>query len=339
MITQCLFGHGPEGQDVTKYRIENANGEFVELLNYGAAVHSVFVRDRDGRLDDVVLGGPTADTALIANGEGITIGRVANAIADARYTCGGRTYVLEKSGRFGGFMHGGRDNYGRKLFDAEPLDGQSVRMYLRDEGSVGFGCAADVYVTFTFDDSSRLSIEYDICPEGDTPICPTNHAYFNLSGGDVRDLFLRVYADKAAVMENHNVTDRRIDVAGTYRDFRTMSRIGDRAVLREEPDMRGRYNVFYDLGDRGFAKAAELLCRENGRRMEVYTDMPALILFTCCTGADMVPKYGKPYPEICAVCLETQYMPNAVNCSTYAKPFFKKGEHFVSKTVYAFSCE
>lgn len=337
MVTESNFGLSPENENVTKYHIENDKGEYVELLNYGAAIHSVFVLDKNGHLDDVVLGGPSADTALITNGEGVTIGRVANSIANASYTYKGKRYELERGGRGGGFMHGGSDNYARKLFTGTVVDEQSVRMYLRDTGAVGFGCSADVYITFTFDNASQLSIQYDICPDGDTPISPTNHAYFNLSGGDIRELYLYIDANDVAVMENHSVVDRRVPVDGTHMDFRAMSKIGDIAARKKDAEIVGKYNSYYILKNKGFAKAAELWCPENGRRMEVYTDMPTLILFTCSAKASMVSKYGRPYPEMCAVCLEAQYMPNAVNCSTYDSPFYEKGEHFLSKTVYAFS--
>lgn len=65
--------------------------------------------------------------------------------------------------------------------------------------------------------------------------------------------------------------------------------------------------------------------------------MPSLILFTPIPRESNKGKYGKTYTGNCAVCLETQFVPNAKNCPQFKFPVFRKGEKLISTTVYAFN--
>ncbi len=50
------FGTTKNGEEVTCYTLENKNGMKAEFIDYGAIIVSLFVPDKDGKLDDVVLG-------------------------------------------------------------------------------------------------------------------------------------------------------------------------------------------------------------------------------------------------------------------------------------------
>lgn len=90
------------------------------------------------------------------------------------------------------------------------------------------------------------------------------------------------------------------------------------------------------LLDGGAGPAAALYCPATGLGLRMYTDMPAVVAFTpFCRG----PRPGKPgryYAGYCGLALETQFVPNAVNCPQYGQPVFHKGEALVSQTTYAF---
>lgn len=70
--------------------------------------------------------------------------------------------------------------------------------------------------------------------------------------------------------------------------------------------------------------------------MQMFTDMPCLVLF--CNGgrAPEVGKHGQIYQGFCAVCLESGFVPNAVNCAGYDSPVFRKGERLIAHTTYQF---
>lgn len=90
------------------------------------------------------------------------------------------------------------------------------------------------------------------------------------------------------------------------------------------------------LGSRDFRLAAELWGSQRGRRMRVYTDMPAIIAFTMYIREPTDGKDGQCYQGYQAIALETQYVPNAVNCPSFEAPVFPGGQALESHTVYAF---
>ncbi len=345
MIEKRKFGDLPDGRAVTLYSIKNSLGEYVELLDFGAAIHSVYVKDAEGHLGDVVLG---VNEACELSGrrtfEGITIGRCANRIAFGRFEIDGKVTQLECNSS-GHFLHGASGNYAHKMFQTETDEkNNTVSFFFHDTGEGGFDCEADVKVSFTFDDNHRLEIRYEMVADGDTVLCPTNHAYFNLSGDDdVRDHYLRICADQLAPKGEIGMpTGDSMDVKDTPADFRELR------LIREaiDSDLDGlyfkkskAYDDFYILSKKDYGLAAELISPKSGRRMRVYTDMPSVILYTPINLEPKAGKNGRFYDGYCSVCLETQFVPNAVNCPQYLSPVFRKGEKLISKTVYAFDTE
>lgn len=333
-IKKRIFGVLPDGRTITVYTLRNRWGEYVELLDFGAAIHSIFVRDARGNLSNVVLQVNSTKELTGRSYEGVTIGRCANRIAFGRYMAEGRMIQLEtNSGQH--FLHGASGNYAFKLFHGQIDEAENkVTFTLLDSGEGGFDCNVQVSVSFSFGDDKRLTIEYKMIPEGTTVLCPTNHAYFNLSGGDIREHDLQIYAETIACKGENGIPEgKNLKIKSTPWDFRNRQNIRD-AI---ESDMTGYFDkeskVYDDtfiLSKQGFGLAAELSSKAAGRKMLVYTDMPALIVFT------PPPKQEKDNKKYIAICLETQYVPNSVNCPQYQSCVFRKGEKLSSRTVYEF---
>ena len=78
------FGKLQDDTKASLLTIENKNGMRLSMTDFGAAIVSLQVPDRDGRLVDVVLGyDKVADYETDTNAFGATIGRVGNRIAGA----------------------------------------------------------------------------------------------------------------------------------------------------------------------------------------------------------------------------------------------------------------
>ena len=54
-VTKRLFGTTAEGREAYLYSI-TAGGVTAEVTDFGAALVNLFVPDRDGHVDDVILG-------------------------------------------------------------------------------------------------------------------------------------------------------------------------------------------------------------------------------------------------------------------------------------------
>ena len=172
------------GQQVKKYTIKNKKEEYVELLDFGATIHSINVLDKKGNIGDVVLGINKASDLEKKSFAGITIGRCANRIEYGKCVIDGKEIQLERNLFGKHFLHGASGNYGFRHFEGKINEEEnSVSFYLQDKGEGGFNCNVDAEITFKFDNDSNLKISYKMIPYGTTILCPTNHTYFNQKRG------------------------------------------------------------------------------------------------------------------------------------------------------------
>ena len=73
------------------------NGFEARIITYGAAMQSIFVPDRAGRLADVVLGRDDLDGYLaVRRFLGATVGRYANRIANGRFELDGQLSIADQ---------------------------------------------------------------------------------------------------------------------------------------------------------------------------------------------------------------------------------------------------
>ena len=168
--------------DVTLFTIINRRGASVVLSTLGAGIIAVNVPDRDGNLDNVVLGyGSPADYFRDGPCAGKTIGRVANRIGNAAFVLGGKEYRLPANDGKNS-LHGGPDGFMNRIWNAEVLSDGVRFCYHSPDGECGFPGALDVSVTYTWNDACELSIDFHAQADGVTVVNLTNHAYFNLDG-------------------------------------------------------------------------------------------------------------------------------------------------------------
>ena len=91
------FGKTKNGQEVFLFSLENKNGVKAEVTNYGAILVNLFVPDKNGKVEDVVLGFDDV-TGYEVNPSyfGAVIAPSANRIAGASFELNGETYSLKK---------------------------------------------------------------------------------------------------------------------------------------------------------------------------------------------------------------------------------------------------
>lgn len=343
MVTSRVFGTMPDGREVKLYRIENKFGEYAEICDLGVVIHALCVLDREGNIGDTVLGCPDVENMLGKSFKAATIGRCANRIAYGKCVLDGRELQLDVTDRGVNFIHGGSGNWAFRLFDAEVESATTVAFRYTDNGEGGFGNRCEVCVRMSFDDEHRLSINYNVTPEGTTVISPTNHAYFNLDDfRDVRDHeFTLLSHNLARLGASRTPEGGLVPVLGTAADFtkgRTLRECMESDPAFFERMGRPNYDDFFVLDrEREDNLVAVLYSPRTGRRMNTYTDMQCAIIYTPagCTGKHP-DKTVEELPDYAAICIETQFVPNAVNVPEFDSPVFRAGEKFVSTTVYEF---
>lgn len=350
-VTKSEFGVTKDGQTVTMYRLENAAGAYITVLDYGATLQSVVVPDRKGRLTDVVLG--YDDAAGYENGTrsfGAVIGRNANRIAGGTFEIGGVRYQLEKNEK-GNNLHSGSDRYNKRMWEAREIDEEenSVTFALHSaDGDQGFPGNFDVSVRYELSEENEVILHYTgVCDE-DTLVNMTNHSYFNLKGhdaGDVLDILLSIDADYyTPVADNASIPTGEIaPVQGTPMDFAERKPIGrDIDADFEQLRFTGGYDHNYVLWDCGAGIARTAACaysEATGITMEVITDTPGVQLYTANFLDGEHGKGGAVYDKRSGLCLETQYFPDSINHENFASPLLKKGQTYNTVTIYKFGCE
>ena len=113
-MTGKAFGQLPDGKQAYLYCIRYGSLE-AAITDFGAILVSLLVPDKDGHLDDVVLGfDNAADYAASSAFLGATVGRNANRIAGSTSTLNGKTYTLEQNNN-GNNLHSGSASYAFRM--------------------------------------------------------------------------------------------------------------------------------------------------------------------------------------------------------------------------------
>lgn len=347
-IEKTLYGTTESGQDVFAFTITNAQGAYIELVSYGATLNKIVVPDKTGTLRDVLVGFDTmAGQELCTDSQGRTVGRVANRIAGKGITLDGQNYPITKNVQ-GKFTLHGNHEYAKAVWDCEMVLENAVRFtYDSQDGNEGF--PGNVYnaVTFSFDDSNAVRIEYVCTPDRLTAINVTNHAYFNLEGFDGPQILnheLQLFCDAYTPTDTDCIPTGEIrPVAGTPFDFRLPKTIG-RDVQNEDEQLK--IGIGYDHNfqienyDGTLRQFARVYAPATGRVMRGYTDLPGVQFYIGnYMDGTQIGKGGKPLQYRQGFCLETQYFPDALNHPEFLPCLFTPEKPFVSTTVYQFSAE
>ena len=321
----------------------------VVVTNYGGRIISIIVPDREGKMQDVVLGFDTPDEYLRErhlSDFGAAIGRYANRIGQGRINVGGRTIQLpQNNGPH--CLHGGPVGWQYSLFEVMEQGEDSLVLELTSpDGDNNFPGTMKVRMTYRLTDDNTLMVDYRATTDAPTVINMTNHSYFNLNGdGDSQILNHLLYIDAdhyLPIDETSLPIGPMAEVAGSPFDFRTPKVIG---VDIEKDDVQLRNGSGYDHnwvlnhpGDMS-KPCAQVESPATGIALEVFTTEPGLQVYTGnFLDGSVAGKGGKKYGRRCAVCLETQKYPDSPNHEwAESNAFLNPGEVYESQSRYRFS--
>ena len=155
-----------------------------KVTDYGATLTELWLPDRNGKLGDVVLGYERLEDYEAAPFYlGAVLGRVANRIANGKFTLDGRSYSLATN-RAPNHLHGGIRGFDKHVWTGAVHGGAVTFAYTSVDGEEGYPGELRVKVTYRLTDASELRIDYEATTDKATPINLTNHSFFNLAGSD-----------------------------------------------------------------------------------------------------------------------------------------------------------
>lgn len=236
----------------------------------------------------------------------VVVGRVANRIAEGRFTLDGETVQLPVDAA-GIHLHGGPEGLGWQNWDMTVESPRCVVLrHQSPDGHMGYPGTVDFTVRITLT-GHRLRWEMTGTPDRATPIAMAQHLYFNLNGeGLVTDHALQVHASQITLTDDSLVTTgETAPVAGTRFDYRQ-----PRVIAEADPEGEGYdLNFVLDGGDGPQA----VLTAPDGMTLRLWTDQPGLQVYNSLWLEPTLPALGTPHRQFAGLCLEAQDVPNAVN--------------------------
>ncbi len=342
-ITRKIWAKTDDGKAIYKYTLTNGSGASVTVCNLGAAIISVNVPDKNGKIADVCLSYAKAESYF---GDGPCLGkcpgRYANRINKGVFSLDGKTYNLPiNCGP--DHLHGGPEGFQNQVWESRKHKGGVEFKYVSADGEQGYPGNVVTVIRYDWSENNELRIAFTAKSDAKTVINLTNHAYFNLNGnGNIKRHYLCLNSTEYLPTDETLIPLGKAElVKGTPMDFRRPKTLG-KDLHKDFPALN--YGKGYDacwVLD-GYVpgqlnEAAELYSKHSGRCLKVYTTQPGIQVYTanwlsgCPTG-----KRGRIYHDYDGVALECQHFPDSPNQPEYPSTELLPGKTFREAIIYAF---
>jgi len=322
-------------EDLQVYKLTNAAGTELEILNLGATVFSLKLKDGNGKFINVVVGPKHKEDYLTEAYLkenmcfGASIGRYAGRISEGKFELEGEKFQLYQND--GVHLHGGKSGLQHKMWEVmSQTTGENPTITLNCfsiDGEEGYPGNIKVEVCYTLTEENELKIEYSA--EGDKPtiLNLTNHTYFNLNGeGSVEDHELQINASEILDVDAKlRPTGKLNDLTSDLKNFSTSKSI-DNIQVDDTFVLNKKKNV-----------AASVYSERSKLEMTLTTCEPAVVTFIpkrLPSHWEYSTKISDQFPSIC---LEAQNFPDAPNHDNFPTAILKSGEIYKNKIVYIFN--
>ncbi len=346
------FGRLDDGTAIEAVVLRNRRGMTARLIGFGAALQSLHVPDRNGRLDDVVLGYATlAEYVEHPQYFGATIGRYGNRIAGGRFVLDGQTVQVPATDGPNA-LHGGVHGFDARAWQVDTLSGPDEPAQVRfrrtsPDGEEGFPGRLEISAGYTLDEDS-LTLDYVATTDAPTVLNLTNHSFFNLggepAGRSALDHLVTIHADAFTPVDDTMIPLGEIrPVAGTAMDFTAPAAVVARLRDgRERQIVLGRgYDHNYVLRGGVTAEPKPAVRVEDpasGRVLEISTTEPGVQFYSGnFLDGTRTGKSGLLYRQGDGLCFETQHYPDAPNHPMFPSTRLDPGQTFRSRTVWRFT--
>ena len=284
------------------------------VLDYGAIIQKLLVKDKDGKPTNVVVGKEfPSDYPYDKKALGASIGRYAGRISNGGFMLDRETYPIYD--QKGVHLHGGKKGFHKRHWTIEEVhNGEEPFIRLSyaskhlEEGYPGNLKAVVIYKLV----NNALHITYEATTDRTTVVNLTNHSYFRLDDESKIDNY-RLQLNCSNMVEtlaDKLPTGKVITVSKTPFDFLQEKEIA--SVRLDTPFVR----------DANSAIAAKLTSDKSGISLTVKTNQPAVVVYT-----------PQEFPSIC---FETQNYPDAPNHESFPSSVLRPGELYQNISEFTF---
>lgn len=323
------------------FTLENSNGVKACICNFGGIVQRLEVPDKNGAFADVVLGFNNIPSYLSENSyAGAIVGRIAGRLTNGRFSLDGENYQLAQNERTA-HLHGGIVAMDKQVWNHEIITKNGCEIlklsYLSPHNEEGYPGNVSINVYYSLTEQDGLKMEFEATTDRATPLCLTNHSYFNLAGegnGDTKNHSLWIGADSYhSSDDNLCFLGKRVQV-DSANDFRKHALIAD----RYEGIKQNHGDMYINDNNGDLRKVAEAYEAESRRVMEVFTTQDCTQFYTGKYLNTTSPgKSGVPYGPYAGFCLECQGFPDAPNHEGFKSIMLTADEVYKETIEYRFS--
>lgn len=331
------FHASVDGKLVELYTLQSSDIT-LQVTNYGARVASLWTKDSQGKMENIVVGHDNLQDYITPPGErflGATVGPVANRIGNASFDIDGVVYHTPANDHDKNTLHGGFVGTDHLVWDVKEVCDTAIVLTLElPDGQEGFPGNRQVCLKYTVS-GSDFTVFIQVNTDLPTPVTFTHHPFFCLRGqgvDTVEPYWMQIFASHYIPVDDLSIPTGEIaPVEGTPFDFREPHQLGERIGPGYD------HNWCLDAGG-GVQMACRMWDSLTGRCIEVLTDQPGLQVYSgnFFDGSENGSN-GKPLGFRSSVALETQYWPDAVNQPSFPSCILRPGETYKSTTVYRFT--
>ena len=290
--------------NIKVYTLEN-NFLKIEILNLGACIKKIELKDKNNIPRNIVLGYDNLEE-YIENPAylGAIIGRTAGRIKNGILNIDGKEYNLSINNSTN-TLHGGKNSISHRFWNIEKLSNKIICTIKSPNLENGYPGNIDIKIEYILSEN-ELEIKYYAYTDKKTYLNLTNHSYFNLSGDYTNTIYediLLINSDYFLGINENSIPTNLISLDNSIFNFRVQKKIKD--FFSGDDEQKDLANNGIDHPYILNNKNAVIIKNENtGIKISVETDNPAVVIYT----ANYLNEIG--FKKHSAICFETQEAPN-----------------------------
>jgi aldose 1-epimerase len=333
----------PRGGQIERVNLDNGIIA-LEVLSLGGIIRSLWVADKAGERNNIVLGCDSIEAYLKQDAHlGAIVGRYANRIAGASLSQDGQYYDLNNNHQ-NNCLHGGAEGFNRQPWHIGQLpDGVRLSLFSPD-GEMGFPGNCNIQLDYRLV-ANNLYVEIFAMTDKACPISLTQHSYFNLEGANHQsngDHSIELACDHYLECNDQGIPLAVNAVAGTIFDLRAGRRFGELQGALAQTTTAGIDHCFLtgNHQENALTRIGSVAALHSGRRMTLYTNQPSVQVYGGNFLGGTIGKQGRALKSYQGFCIEPQQLPDAPNQAQLpGRPWIKPGEIYHHISRYQFDAD
>lgn len=292
-------------EEIKIYTLENKFLK-VELLNLGAIIKKIELKDKNGNIKNVVLG--YEDIQKYRENPaylGAVIGRTAGRIKDGILKLDATEYQLDKNNN-GNTLHGGKNSISHRFWNVQNIENGLCFSIKSSDLDNGYPANVEIKVSYILS-KNELLIKYFATTDNLTYLNLTNHSYFNLSGNPDNTIYediLKIDSDYLIGINENSIPYETINLDNNIFNFREAKKLEEFFKADDKQKTIANNGIDHPYIFKEKIGKLEIKNIKSGIKMSVETNNPAVVIYT----ANYLQDIG--FKKHSAICFETQEVPN-----------------------------